>query len=341
MECQRPVSGALNHIDGFLRRVHMTKLKDKIQTGLDESRMLVLGAQILIGFAFSANFQPTFRDLPTRSQNLNVLALILMLITICLLISSTAFHQLTEDGNDSVRLHRYTTHVMESVLILFSLGIGADFYVSAEGIVANTTAAVLALVITAIALFFGYGPHLLVRPDKKEKGKGENMNLASEESPIQTPVHDKIRHVLTEARVILPGNQALLGFQFAVTLQQGFRDLPSALKLIHLVSLSLIAISTILLLSPTPYHRIVEGGEETESFYRVASKLMLSALPPMAAGISADFFVVVYKMSNRYGLSTLAALLMFCLFCGTWFGYTLCRKHYSSQPVNAPSRAMR
>jgi hypothetical protein len=167
------------------------------------------------------------------------------------------------------------------------------------------------------------------------------LNRASEESPRQTPVHDKIRHVLTEARVILPGNQALLGFQFAVTLQQGFQDLPSALKLIHLISLSLIAISTILLLSPAPYHRIVEGGEETESFYRVASKLMLSALPPMAAGVSADFFVVVYKMSNRYGLSALAALLMFCIFCGTWFGYTLYRKHYSGRLVNLASRAMR
>lgn len=319
----------------------MTKLKDKIQTGLDESPMLVLGAQILIGFAFSANFQPTFRDLPARSQNLDLLALALMLITICLLISSTAFHQLTEDGNDSVRLHRFTTHVMESVLILFSLGVGADIYVSAEGIVGHTTAVVLAVIVTAIALFFWYGPLLLVPTDKKDKGKGEDMNRASEESPRQTPVHDKIRHVLTEARVILPGNQALLGFQFAVTLQQGFRDLPSALKLIHLISLSLIAISTILLLSPAPYHRIVEGGEETESFYRVASKLMLSALPPMAAGVSADFFVVVYKMSNRFGLSALAALLMFCIFCGTWFGYTLYRKHYSSRLVNVPSRAMR
>jgi hypothetical protein len=200
----------------------MTKLKDKIQTGLDESRMLVLGAQI-IGFAFSANFQPTFRDLPARSQNLNLLALTLMLITICLLISSTAFHQLTEDGNDSVRLHRFTTHVMESVLILFSLGLGADIYVPAEGIVGHTTAVVLAVIVTAIALFFWYGPLLLVRTDQKDKGKGENMNRASEESPRQTPVHDKIRHVLTEARVILPGNQALLGFQFAVTLQQGFQ----------------------------------------------------------------------------------------------------------------------
>jgi hypothetical protein len=318
----------------------MTKLKDKIQTGLDESRMLVLGAQILIGFAFSANFQPTFRDLSPRSQYLNLLALSLMLITICLLISSTAFHQLTEDGNDSLRLHRFTTHVMESVLLLFSLGIGADFYVSTEEIVGNTTAAVMALTVTAMALLFWYGPRLLVRGEKKDKNRGGNMNVASESS-TRTAVHDKIHHVLTEARVILPGNQALLGFQFAVTLQPGFRDLPSALKLVHLVSLSLIAVSTILLVTPAPYHRIVENGEETEKFYKVATKLVLSSLPPMAAGIAADFFLVVYKMSNRYDLSTLAAVLMFCLFFGTWFGYTLYRKYYPAGLVSVASRATR
>jgi hypothetical protein len=316
----------------------MTKLKDKIQTGLDESRMLVLGAQILIGFAFSANFQPAFRDLPVAFQYLNLLALTLMLITICLLMSSTALHQLTDEGNDSARLHRFTTHIMESVLALFSLGIGADLYVSAGTIVAKTPAAIVATVITLISLGFWYGPHFLVRGNGRDS-EGD-MNVTSE-SVMPTAVHDKIRHVLTEARVILPGNQALLGFQFAVTLQPGFRDLPAALKLVHLVSLSLIAISTILLLAPAPYHRIVERGEETESFYRVASKLTLSSLPPMAAGIAADFFVVVYKISNRYGLSLLAALLMFCIFCGMWFGYTFYRKHYPSHPIGLASGTIR
>jgi hypothetical protein len=312
----------------------MTKLKDKIQTGLDESRMLVLGAQILIGFAFTANFQPAFRDLPEAFRYLNLLALTLMLITICLLISSTALHQLTEDGNDSARLHRFTTHIMESALALFSLGIGADLYVSARTIVAKTPAAIVATAITLISLGFWYGPHFLVRRNSRDS-EG-NMNDVSQ-SVMPTAIHDKIRHVLTEARVILPGNQALLGFQFAVTLQQGFRDLPPALKLVHLVSLSLIAISTILLLAPAPYHRIVERGEETESFYRVASKLTLSSLPPMAAGIAADFFVVVYKICNRYGLSVLAAMLMFCLFSGMWFGYPFYRKRYPAHRINLVS----
>jgi hypothetical protein len=126
-----------------------------------------------------------------------------------------------------------------------------------------------------------------------------------------------------------------------VSLQQGFRELPAALKLVHLASLSLIAISTILLLAPAPYHRIAERGEETESFYRVASKLTLSSLPPMAAGIAADFFVVVFMTSNRYGLSLLAAVLMFCLFCGMWFGYTFYRKHYPGRLVNVTPGAIR
>jgi hypothetical protein len=166
----------------------MTKLKDKIQTGLDESRMLVLGAQILIGFAFSANFQPAFRDLPVAFQYLNLLALTLMLITICLLMSSTALHQLTEEGNDSARLHRFTTHIMESVLALFSLGIGADLYVSAGTIVAKTPAAIVATVITLISLGFWYGPHFLVRGNGRDS-EGD-MNVTSE-SVMPTAVHDK------------------------------------------------------------------------------------------------------------------------------------------------------
>lgn len=316
----------------------MTKLKDKIQTGLDESRMLVLGAQILIGFAFSATFQTTFPLLSRRCQNLNLLALTLMLTTICLLISSTVFHQFTEGGNDSLRLQGYTTHIMESALVLFSVAIGADVYVSAEAMVGNIWAAVLALAMTVAALMFWSGPFLLVWARKSRARR--TVNIETEESALKTPLHDKIRHVLTEARVILPGNQALLGFQFAVTLQEGFRELPYALKLIHLLSLSLIAISTILLLTPAPYHRIVEQSEETERFYRVASKLVLMALPPMAAGISGDFFVVVYKMSNQYQLSEVAALLMFCLFFGTWFGYTFFRKYHPA-PVKAASGATR
>lgn len=298
----------------------MTNLKDKIQSALDESRMLVLGGQILIGFALSATFQSGFVGLSAASKILNFVALTLLLVTICLLIAPAAFHQLTESGTDSVRLHRFTTHVMEASLLPFALGIGADIYVPAREILGSAGAVAMSVGTTCTALAFWYGPTLL-----RFEPRGGRRNGMTEEN-IKTSVHDKIRQVLTEARVILPGNQALLGFQFAVTLQQGFHDLPFSLKVVHLGSLSLIATSTILLLTPAAYHRIVEQGEETESFYRVANNFVVSSLPPMAAGICGDFFVVAYKTTERWGVSLAASLLMMSLFCGLWFGYTLFRR---------------
>jgi hypothetical protein len=303
----------------------MTQLKDKIQNGLDESRMLILGAQILIGFTFTATFENTFPTLSRVSQNLNFIALTLLLITICLLISPSAFHQITEAGNDSVGLHRFTTHIMQAALLPFALAVGADIYIPADEIIGKVTGLALAASVTSLALVLWYGP-ILLRSGVKNRKKGEAM-IQNEAQP-QTSVHDKIRHVLTEARVILPGNQALLGFQLAVIFEPRFRDLPYTLKLVHLVSLLSIALSTILLLSPASYHRIVEQGEETERFYAVANKLVLCSLPPMAAGICGDFFVVVFKMWHRWDISIIVSLLMLSLFCGLWFGLALYRKNY-------------
>jgi hypothetical protein len=224
---------------------------------------------------------------------------------------------------------------MESALIPFALGIGADVYVPAEVIAGRPVAVSVAVFITFVALAFWYGPTLL-RPKTNARGKGKNMNATDHVKPEgSTSVHDKIHHVLTEARVILPGNQALLGFQFAVTLQQGFRELPASLRIVHLISLSLTALSTILLLSPAPYHRIVEDGEETERFYRVANRFVLSSLPPMAVGICADFLIVVYRMSEQWRLSIIASLLMFSVFCGMWFGYPLLRKNRATEVASA------
>ena len=42
---------------------------------------------------------------------------------------------------------------------------------------------------------------------------------------------------------------------------------------------ALISLSTVLLLTPASYHRIVEHGEETPEFFRVASGLVLRLFP--------------------------------------------------------------
>ena len=63
-----------------------------------------------------------------------------------------------------------------------------------------------------------------------------------------TPIDVRVEHMLTEARVLLPGAQALFGFQLAVLLTDAFGDLPPSSKVLHAVALCCIATSIILLM---------------------------------------------------------------------------------------------
>ena len=58
----------------------MSTLSDKAEHSLNETRMLILGAQVLIGFDFQASFQPVFDRLPPPVQELKVVGLGLMLL---------------------------------------------------------------------------------------------------------------------------------------------------------------------------------------------------------------------------------------------------------------------
>jgi hypothetical protein len=58
------------------------QLAKLIKTALDETRMLVLGAQILLGFELSGVFRDGFANLPQHARLLDGAALMLMVISI-------------------------------------------------------------------------------------------------------------------------------------------------------------------------------------------------------------------------------------------------------------------
>jgi len=306
----------------------MTSLKDKIQNALDENRMLVLGAEVLVGFEFTAFFQDGFKSLPERSQMLNLVGLAFMLFTLVLLLAPGVFHQLVEKGTDTADVHRFATAIVEVALLPFALGLGTTLYITAERVGGVPSGIGFGLAATSIAGLFWYGPRLL-HARRRESSEDHKVNRNKGEEQNHTSIHDKIRQVLTEARVIIPGNQALMGFQFAVILQRGFNELPLWAKWLHLISLSLISLSTVLLLTPASYHRIVERGEETPDFFRAASGLVLSSLPLLALGLCSDFFIVIYKLDGRITLALIGAAALAILSFGLWFGYTWFRRNRS------------
>ena len=120
----------------------------------------------------------------------------------------------------------------------------------------------------------------------------------------------------------LPGAQALLGFQFIDVFFDSFEKLPRWLQWLHFGSLLCTMVSTILLIAPAAYHRIAEGGEDTEHFLKVASRLLLAALVFLAPGMTGDLVLVTHRVwqSNVPGIVLSAGLLV--IFYALWFGYS-------------------
>lgn len=317
----------------------MAKLKDKIQNALDEGRMLVLGSQVLLGFQFRSVFEPGYEKLPLTSQYLKMCGLGLMLIALGLLLSPGAHHRIVEAGEDTERQHRFTSHVMCYALLPFAVALGFDVYVAMERTTGYSLALTIGVLACLTALFYWYGLEFLRRPQRepeirKEQEMDEKENAQTETKG--TELKDKIKHVLTEARVVLPGAQALLGFQFVTTMMEAFEKLPLSSRYVHLASLVLVALSIVLLMTPAAYHRLVERGEETEHFHRFASRILIAAMIPLALGVTGDFFVVVHKVTESATAAMIAAILMLIFFYGLWFGFTLYRR---SQRQSIPELA--
>ena len=84
-------------------------LQRKLKNALDETRLLILGAQVLFGFQFSGMFQEAFADLHLSLRLTACAGLVLIMIAIGLLIAPSMQHRIVERGEDSDRILSATT----------------------------------------------------------------------------------------------------------------------------------------------------------------------------------------------------------------------------------------
>jgi len=306
----------------------MTALREKIKLALDESRMLILGAQIFLGLAFRSVFEPAFERLPRSSQHIKLAALFVLLVAIGFLMAPGSYHRIVRRGNDAEDVHNFATTVMDCALIPFLIALSLDLYVTTGSFLGVAGGVSQGLLIGALGLFFWYGLGFISR--KERAAKNRNMNQALPDRP--TKLEDKIDQALTESRVVLPGVQALLGFQFITMFMDAFEKLPNTLKYLHVASLSLMAITMILLMTPAAFHRIAERGEDTQRVYRVTSGFLIVAMIILPLGICTEVFIVFRKVTDSTPVSAGMAGVMLLFFYGLWFGFTAYRRTQLAPP---------
>jgi uncharacterized membrane protein YqhA len=134
-----------------------------------------------------------------------------------------------------------------------------------------------------------------------------------------TPLHEKIDQMLTESRVVLPGVQALLGFQLIVMLSKAFDQLPPAVRLVHLGALLAMTLSMTLLIAPAAVHRLTFDGRDVARMHTIGSILVTLALIPLAGGLCADLFVAMHRLFGGSIVAPVAAVAAFVGLIGLWY----------------------
>jgi uncharacterized protein DUF6328 len=66
--------------------------------------------------------------------------------------------------------------------------------------------------------------------------------------------------------MVLPGIQALFGFQLIVVFNARFHDFTALEQVLHLIALLLDAVAIVLIMTPAAYHRIAERGIVSRRF---------------------------------------------------------------------------
>jgi hypothetical protein len=292
------------------------KLKDKIKFALDEARILILGGQVLVGFGYNSVFQPGFPKLPALSQYVMLSSLALLLAGLALTMAPAARDRLFEQGEPTPGLLHFATTMLDYALFPFAVGLGAAAGVALRMIAGTAFSAAAGSAFFIIAIFTWYGGRWVAAATRasQDPQKGETVELK-----------DKIDQALTETRMVLPGVQAMLGFQFIAMLSDSFQRLPDAFKYVHVASLGTSAVTTILLIAPAAFHRVAEHGEATDRQHRVTTRFLVAAMLTLPPAITGDLLVVFWKVTNSLPLALCVSGAMLVFFYAIWFlpGLTL------------------
>jgi hypothetical protein len=132
----------------------------------------------------------------------------------------------------------------------------------------------------------------------------------SDESPKQRSDRELIE-LLNELRVALPGVQVLFAFLLAVPFAQGWKRVTAFQKDVFFVAFIATALSSVLLIAPSAYHRIGWRSEEKARIVAASNKLAIAGLFFLAVSIGSVVLLVTdYIFDRTIGIATTAGVVV-------------------------------
>jgi hypothetical protein len=132
-------------------------------------------------------------------------------------------------------------------------------------------------------------------------------------------LNDSATHVLEECRTVVPGMQALFGFQLIAVFSATFAEhLSQGEQVLHLAAIVLVTIAIVLVMAPAALHRQTEPSSVSQRFITISSRLLMASMAPLAGGICLDVYLIARMIADSRGVAALVAVFLLAMFLGFW-----------------------
>ena len=120
--------------------------------------------------------------------------------------------------------------------------------------------------------------------------------------------------------MVLPGIQALFGFQLMAVFNQVFWDrLEASDRFCHFAAIALVVLSIVLVMTPAAYHRQAEPEAISRNFVILSTRVLFWSMFPLMTGILIEFFVISRLIFASVVVALSSAIVMGIIFVLFWF----------------------
>jgi hypothetical protein len=129
----------------------------------------------------------------------------------------------------------------------------------------------------------------------------------------------RAQNAIEEARMVLPGIQALFGFQLIAVFNQRFPQMPAGQQLLHYTALVLVAAAIGLIMAPAAYHRIVEQHSVSRFFIQLTSVMIATSMLPLLTAISFEIYILGHLVLDNDQASFWIAVATAAFLAALWY----------------------
>lgn len=160
------------------------------------------------------------------------------------------------------------------------------------------------------------------------------MQNQPKNAPTEEALDKEATHTLAEMRMVLPGVQALFGFQLVAVFNQPFAQLLAAgEQRLHLLGLTLTAVTVAVTMAPAAYQRQAEPHQITRRFLTLTSRMLSVGMFTLMLSLLLDCYLIAWIILRQKVVSVLITLTLGLLYVGLWFVFPRLMKRHLQKPL--------